>query len=84
METTSQLINQGIAGISQAAEAAIPNQRTLSKIIRRKWNKRRTVPVDPNTIEELDIPPDYTIYEHQSGFQETFSFTGDRMPTTRY
>lgn len=54
VETTGRLINESIiAGISQDAVAAVPNQRALSKIICRKWNELRAA---PDTIGQLDVP----------------------------
>lgn len=72
MEPTSQVINNCITNASQACQGTLPNQSALRKVIRRKRNAINCAPPDPLTLESLQIPEKYTLYEIREGESENF------------
>jgi hypothetical protein len=62
VESTNQVINERISGMSQASQATLPNNAALRKIIRRKRKEINAVPADPANLQELDIPQSYQQY----------------------
>lgn len=72
VENTSQVINECLANISQASQAALPNNSALRKVIRRKRNQIHAAPLDPVTLQELILPDRYKLYQPQQGLNENF------------
>lgn len=75
LEATSQVLTECVTAgsvISCGAQAALPRQEALKKMIRRKRNEISAVPPSPLSLEHLEIPEGYTTYKCSHGSEETF------------
>lgn len=73
MEQTSQIINICLndGNLSQAAQAALPKNQALKKMIRRKRQEINAAPPAPLRIEDLIIPEEFKTYT-TNGIVENF------------
>lgn len=79
MESTCQVINECSQNANFACQGALPNQKSLKKLIRRKRNEINLAPANPTTLTELVIPECYKLYESEPGNSENF-LLGDSGP----
>ncbi|KAB0802861.1 hypothetical protein PPYR_05047 [Photinus pyralis] len=71
-ECTSQVINECITGISQAAMASLPQLGALKKTVRRKRNEVNAAPPAPLNLQTLQIPDEFKMYAFDNGIEENF------------
>lgn len=83
MESTAAVINNSIGELSQGAQAILPRMRSLKKMIRRERNQLQAFPVAPRSLEELEIPREFQIYEYGNGHQDTFLLADSGRSSSR-
>ncbi|XP_031340835.1 uncharacterized protein LOC116168947 isoform X2 [Photinus pyralis] len=57
---------------SNISQASLPNNYALKKMVRRQRNELKRAPPNPQSVEELIIPDEYTIYHAEPGRNENF------------
>jgi FLYWCH zinc finger domain len=70
-EVTSQIIQQEVANLSQAAAGSLPQVLSLKRTVQRKRRMGEKVPPNPATVKELQLPEEYRyikIYQREEQF----------------
>lgn len=71
-DDVSQIINESIDGLSEAAQNMIPSPQTLRKIVLKKRKQTKKVPPLPFSLESLTIPEEYRLYQIGDNWKEDF------------